>query len=218
MPTDRTRDFFDAYAGDFDAIYSTSRNPAQRAVNELLRRSMKLRFLKTLEGCRPVEGRRVLDVGCGPGHYAITLARRGAAEVVGLDFAPAMIDLAARHAARAGVGERCRFLAADFLRWEPEARFDYVILMGFMDYMPDARAVVRKAAAHAASRAFFSFPADGGFLAWQRKLRYRRRCDLFLYRREGIEALFAGLPGVSVEIERIARDWFVTAGTTSSNA
>lgn len=211
MPVDRTREFFDAYAGDFDAIYSTRRSPWHRAVNEVLRKSMKLRFLKTVEGCDPIEGRRALDVGCGPGHYAITLARRGASEVVGLDFAAGMIDLAARHAAQAGVADRCRFLTADFLTWEPAARFDYVILMGFMDYMSAARAVVEKAVTHAASRAFFSFPADGGFLAWQRKMRYRNRCDLYLYRREAIETLFAELPAVTVVIERIARDFFVTA-------
>jgi 2-polyprenyl-3-methyl-5-hydroxy-6-metoxy-1,4-benzoquinol methylase len=211
MPIERTRDFFDGYAGDFDAIYSSRKGLLRGVLNSVLRRSMKLRFFKTLEGCEPVAGKRVLDVGCGPGHYAITLAGRGAAEVVGLDFADGMIDLADRHAREAGVADRCRFLTADFFTWQPEAPFDYVILMGFMDYMEDPRAVVARALEFTKRRAFFSFPAAGGFLAWQRQLRYRNRCALFLYRPEEIAALFPRDPGLDVRIEKIARDYFVTA-------
>jgi 2-polyprenyl-3-methyl-5-hydroxy-6-metoxy-1,4-benzoquinol methylase len=44
-------------------------------------------------------GRRVLDVGCGPGRHALALARRGI-EVVGADLSPAFVALA-REAATA---------------------------------------------------------------------------------------------------------------------
>jgi len=109
------------------------------------------------------------------------------------------------------VADRCRFLAADFFAWRPERPFDYVVLMGFMDYMEDARAVVERALEFTTRRAFFSFPAAGGFLAWQRRLRYRNRCALYLYRREEIAALFPRDPRLEVRIEKIARDYFVTA-------
>ncbi|MCP4566223.1 MAG: hypothetical protein GY841_01445, partial [FCB group bacterium] len=51
----------------------------------------------------------------------------------------------------------------------------------------------------------------GGFLAWQRRRRYRRRCDLFMYRRDEIEKLFRKMPCAGFEIEKISRDFFVTA-------
>lgn len=35
----------------------------------------------------------------------------------------------------------------------------------------------------------FSFPVKKGFLAWQRRLRYRSRCDLYMYDERGVEAL-----------------------------
>jgi SAM-dependent methyltransferase len=211
MPAERTQDFFHRYANDFDAIYSTGGGVVDGAINRVFRRSMKLRFLKSVEGCQPVEGMSVLDVGCGPGHYSITLARRGATRVVGLDFADGMIELASRHARDAGVGKQCSFRAGDFLAYQSPEPFDYVIVMGFMDYMPDPQRIVEKVLSLTSRRAFFSFPAAGGVLAWQRKLRYRNRCDLFLYTERQLKDLFSSFSGVRATIEPIARDFFVTA-------
>jgi SAM-dependent methyltransferase len=211
MPSDRTQGFFHQYANDFDAIYSNRGGLITGAVNNVFRKSMKLRFIKSVEGCQPVEGKTVLDVGCGPGHYAITLARRGAAHVTGLDFAEGMLQIAREHADRAGVGGRCDFMTGDFFQYSAAEPFDYVIMMGFMDYMAEPRKAIEKALTLTRSKAFFSFPVAGGVLAWQRKLRYRDRCDLFLYTRRQVEELFDSLPGVEAKIEPIARDFFVTA-------
>lgn len=49
----------------------------------------------TLRLLGPVQGKRVLDAGCGPGFYIEELLRRDA-DVVGCDGAPAMIELARR--------------------------------------------------------------------------------------------------------------------------
>jgi len=215
MAEDRTQGFFHQYANDFNAIYSNRSSVVNGAVNSIFRKSMKLRFLKSVEGCDPIQGKSVLDVGCGPGHYSITLAQRGAARVVGLDFAEGMLEIAASHAKEAGVGSQCKFQTGDFLTYQAEP-FDYVLAMGFMDYMADPKAVVAKVLSLTTSKAFFSFPTAGGLLAWQRKVRYRKRCDLFLYTRRQLEELFAGFPRARVTIEPIARDFFVTADVRPS--
>lgn len=207
----RTSEFFDSYAHDFDAIYGTRNSLVNRLVNRFLRKSMMLRYRKTIEGCDPIDGRTVIDIGCGPGHYGIALARKGAGRVLGLDFAEGMIRLAEDYALKAGVADRCSFVCGDFMTYPADRKFDYAILMGFMDYVDKPREVIERALAITGSRAFFSFPAEGGFLSWQRKLRYRRRCDLYMYTRAQITDLFSGLPGVNMEAERIARDYFVTA-------
>lgn len=49
----------------------------------------------TLSLLPPVEGKSVLDAGCGPGVYAEWLADRGA-EVAAVDVSPTMIRLARR--------------------------------------------------------------------------------------------------------------------------
>jgi 2-polyprenyl-3-methyl-5-hydroxy-6-metoxy-1,4-benzoquinol methylase len=206
----RTSEFFDSYAHDFSAIYGTSNNPLNRIVNRLFRKSMMIRYRKTIEGCYPIQGKRVIDVGCGPGHYCVALARRGARRVLGLDFAPGMIDLARSNARSTGVEDVCDFACEDFMSFQVPVSFDYAVLMGFMDYIRDPGPVIEKVLAVTSSKAFFSFPAAKGFLAWQRKLRYSRRCDLYLYTEDDLKGLFANRVSGGFNIERIERDFFVT--------
>jgi len=215
--SERTADFFDRYAVDFNAIYGNSNRALEGLVNRLFRRAMLVRYEKTLFGCRPVEGLSVIDIGCGPGHYSVALARAGAARVLGLDFAPGMLTIAEASARAAGVAQRCSFARGDFLTHPLADQFEYAILMGFMDYVADARAVVERALAVARRRVFFSFPKAGGPLAWQRQLRYRNRCDLYLYRAEEVHALFSAA-GATFTIEPIGRDFFVTAERKAARA
>lgn len=46
------------------------------------------------------EGARILEVGCGPGHLSIQLARRHALDMTGIDLDPAMIEQARANAIR----------------------------------------------------------------------------------------------------------------------
>ena len=209
-----TRDFFNDYAEDFSDLYGRPRGLAERVINVLFRRSMKLRFVRTIEECRPLENRRVLDLGCGPGRYAVELAIRGAAEVLGLDFAEQMISLAERRAAEAGVGERCRFTCGDILSYPVASPFDFTVAMGLADYISDIGQLLKRIAEVTSQKAVISFPRSGGFLAWQRKLRYRKRCDLFLYSRSQIQRALEDLSGsgrrLDWNIEPLGRDFFVT--------
>lgn len=214
--TAKTAEFFDSYAASFNAIYGTRNTFKNRLINRLFRQSMRLRFARTIEGCRPIEGRSVIDIGCGPGQYGITLASRGAGEVIGLDFAESMIELAERSAEHAGVESRCRFIYGDFAKFEPGRKFDYAIVMGFMDYIEKPEEIVGKTLALTKTRAFFSFPASDGFLAWQRRLRYRSRCPLYMYSEKQIHAIFDKLGCRNYNIERLSRDFFVTAEIPST--
>lgn len=202
--------FFDGYAHDFDAIYGTRNGGLDSVINRMFRHSMKLRYLKTLEGCAPLAGRSVLDIGCGPGHYSVALAQAGAGEVLGIDFADGMLRVAQARAAQGGATV-CRFEKLDFIAHDFGRKFDYTILMGFMDYIADPGAVIAKALSLTARRSFYSFPLDGGFLAWQRKLRYKSRCDLYMYTEEQVRQLFAGQPPARLIVENLGRDLFVTA-------
>lgn len=210
MSPQTTAEFFDSYADGFNAIYGNKNTFWNHIINHFFRKSMSLRFIKTLEGCSPVYNKTVLDIGCGPGHYAIELAKRGAAQIVGVDFAEGMIRLAKKNAEREGVSSRCSFIFSDFLTYPFERRFDYTILMGFMDYMKNPEKVIEKVTTVTRNKAFFSFPADGGLLAWQRKFRYKGKCGLFLYDEAKTKNLFEEFSLKVLEMERISRDYFIT--------
>ncbi len=93
----------------------------------------------------PVRGLRVLDLACGNGYLARSLARQGAREVVGLDRSTASIRLARARERRGPAGVLFRVGEATRLPFE-EGRFDRVVAnMALMD-IEDAAAAVREAA------------------------------------------------------------------------
>lgn len=210
MQATRTSEFFDDYAGGFNAIYGNRNTIFNKLVNAYFRKSMRMRYEKVIDGCNPIEQHTVLDIGCGPGHYSVTLARRGAKFVTGVDFAPSMLDIARSQAKEAGVTEKCKFMLKDFMSFESNEPFDYTIVIGFMDYIAEPDKLINKVLALTKSKAFFSFPVDGGLLAWQRKLRYKSRCELFMYTEEQVKKLFAKSTCSRFEVEQISRDFFVT--------
>jgi 2-polyprenyl-3-methyl-5-hydroxy-6-metoxy-1,4-benzoquinol methylase len=210
VPQNRISDFFDSYAEGFNAIYGTGNTMINRLINRFFRKSMKLRYLKTIKGCTPIEGKRVIDIGCGPGHFGITLARKGAHLVRGIDFAQGMIGLAKKNAKKHGVENRCDFVLGDFLQYPMNEKYDFSILMGFMDYIENPGKVIDKVVSITQRKAFFSFPSGTGFLAWQRKTRYKKKCNLYLYNRNQLKALFKHVECKEVKIEKISRDFFVT--------
>ena len=58
-----------------------------------------------------------------------------------------MLRLATEHARQARTADICKFSKADFYSFSAADQFDYLILMGFMDYMPDPKRVIEKAIA-----------------------------------------------------------------------
>ncbi len=72
-------------------------------------------------------GQRVLDVGCGTGALALRMARRGAS-VTAIDVSAEMLELAARRAREAGVGEGIEWIEKGVaeLDGEESERYDAV--------------------------------------------------------------------------------------------
>jgi SAM-dependent methyltransferase len=57
----------------------------------------------TFEWLGDLRGKRVLELGCGPGDYTILMARRGA-DVTALDIAPSSLHITRERAEASGVG------------------------------------------------------------------------------------------------------------------
>ena len=60
-----------------------------------------------------IQGKRVLDLGCGTGRLAIGAALLGAEEVLGVDIDELAIRVAVEASARLGVQDRVRWVVAD---------------------------------------------------------------------------------------------------------
>jgi len=89
------------------------------------------------------EGARVLEVGCGPGHLSVRLARRHGLEMTGLDLDPAMIERARANADRTMDGEvrRRSFVVGDVASLPfPDGTFDLVVSTMSMHHWTDPAA------------------------------------------------------------------------------
>jgi 2-polyprenyl-6-hydroxyphenyl methylase / 3-demethylubiquinone-9 3-methyltransferase len=84
---------------------------------------------------------RVLDVGCGGGLLAESLARAGAS-VTAIDLAPSMIDTARLHALDSGLQIDYRVDSAESLAHAHAGTFDVVTCMEMLEHVPDAQATV----------------------------------------------------------------------------
>jgi SAM-dependent methyltransferase len=74
------------------------------------------------------DGARVLELGCGPGHLSVRLARHHGFDVTGIDLDPAMIARARANADRPGEGRRPSFLVGDAAALAfPDGSFDLAV-------------------------------------------------------------------------------------------
>jgi SAM-dependent methyltransferase len=58
---------------------------------------------------RAIQGRTVVDFGCGTGAAAVELAQRGAARVIGVDIRESVLEAGRQRAREVGVSDRCTF-------------------------------------------------------------------------------------------------------------
>ncbi len=84
---------------------------------------------------------RVLDVGCGGGLLAETLARAGA-QVTAIDLAPSMVETARLHALDSGLQIDYRIESAEQLLNTQAAKYDVLTCMEMLEHVPDPAATV----------------------------------------------------------------------------
>jgi 2-polyprenyl-6-hydroxyphenyl methylase/3-demethylubiquinone-9 3-methyltransferase len=146
-----------------------------------------------INGLAPLAGRRVVDVGCGGGILADSMARKGA-QVLGIDLAGKALKVAQLHAAEAGTPSiEYREIAVETLAEEAPASFDTVTCMEMLEHVPDPSSVVRACA---------TLAKPGGWVFFST---INRNPKAFLYAIVGAEYLLKLLPQGTHEYARFIR-------------
>jgi 2-polyprenyl-6-hydroxyphenyl methylase / 3-demethylubiquinone-9 3-methyltransferase len=90
-----------------------------------------------------LSGKQVLDIGCGGGILADSMARRGA-NVLGIDLASKALKVAQLHALEAQTPRiSYREVSAEALALEQPGQYDIVTCMEMLEHVPDPASVVQ---------------------------------------------------------------------------
>ena len=89
-----------------------------------------------------LDGAEVIDVGCGGGILAESLARSGA-RVTGIDVAPRVLATARLHLHESGLEVDYREITVEDMARERGGQFDVVTCMEMLEHVPDPASVIR---------------------------------------------------------------------------
>ena len=93
-----------------------------------------------------IKGKKILDVGCGGGIFAESMAVRGAS-VTGIDLSEKPLKVAQLHLLESGQQVEYQLISAEDMAQAQPASFDIVTCMEMLEHVPDPASTVRACAA-----------------------------------------------------------------------
>jgi len=104
---------------------------------------LRLNWIKSFVN---LEGKKVVDIGCGGGILAESIAQSGA-DTTGIDLSEKALKVAELHALEVGANLNYRAISAEDLAQEQAGQYDVVTCMEMLEHVPDPASVVRACAA-----------------------------------------------------------------------
>jgi len=90
----------------------------------------------------PLAGKNVIDVGCGGGILAESMAKKGAT-VTGIDLSDKALKVADLHSLESGVSVRYKKIPAEEMAEMEAGQFDVVTCMEMLEHVPDPASIIR---------------------------------------------------------------------------
>lgn len=196
--------FFHSFADVFDTFYDGRRSPMMQWFDRRFRFDMFERYRLTFERLGDLKDKTGLDIGCGSGPYVCEALRRGAKNVVAIDAALRMLELARERAEKNKVADRVDFYQGYFPAFRPPGSFDFAIVMGVLDYTEHPTTFLRGLREMVTGAAVLSFPSKHWFRTPIRKVRYRlRNCPIWFYDESDIRRHATGAGWQKIDIQKI---------------
>ena len=99
---------------------------------------LRLNFIKSSVS---LQGKKVLDVGCGGGILSESLASVGA-EVTGIDQGDKVIQIAKLHAKESGVKIKYKHINIEDFYKNTDERFDVITCLEMLEHVPDPNSII----------------------------------------------------------------------------
>ncbi len=202
----RIKEHFERMSDTFDAIYEEEKHSLFHRLLDILFRShiLKKRMEMMIALCGDVKGKDILDIGCGPGRFAVELAKGKPNLILGIDISDKMISLAKEIVKNRNYQQLCVFQKTDFMDKDFTQKFDIVLASGVFDYVPEPEAFLAKVSEVAREMVILSFPIKFTLLTPLRKMWLAfRDCPNFYYTKNQIKRLLNGAGLKAVAIYRI---------------
>jgi 2-polyprenyl-6-hydroxyphenyl methylase/3-demethylubiquinone-9 3-methyltransferase len=101
--------------------------------------------LQFIQQYAELQGKKVVDIGCGGGILTEGLAKAGA-EALGIDLSEDLIDIADLHGLESGISASYRKVSAEALAEQQPQGFDHVTCMEMLEHVPDPASIIRACA------------------------------------------------------------------------
>lgn len=97
--------------------------------------------LEWINSRAPLNGKKVIDVGCGGGILAESMAKKGA-HVTGIDLSQKALNVADLHSLESGLTIRYQHIAAETMAEQEAGEYDVVTCMEMLEHVPDPGSIV----------------------------------------------------------------------------
>ena len=212
----KVKEHFHDDAERFDAIYEKEKGAFAKVVDNKWRGVVQKRLEVNVAKLQPLNGKSVLDVGCGSGRFCLEYAKNGATRILGVDFAPGMIEIADRLALERGVQDQCEYRVGTFpeIVRDDDLPFDASTANGFFDYVAEPIPIITKMREMTRGTMIMSFPKAVEFRVPLRRVRFwLKGTPLFLYKKKQIENILAAAGVDNYECIDLVRDYLIVAKT-----